>query len=315
MTRFLLLPCPRKESLILFAVLLFGLAPFSGLGANLPREKVLWKEHRGGPSIEFDKESVRIHSASPKAPSGSNRVFSQVSDPTYTIHPAPDHLATGVGIVLCPGGGYRDVWLDREGHDLGIWLQQKGVTTLVLKYRTNYQNGQDEPKYSWEHYLTAITADARRAIQVLRENAEDLHLDTDKIGIAGFSAAGHLALSVTLGLYRGVQSEATLSSPNFSGLFYPWLRNDLKAEGVVEKAVNLPPMFFMNALDDRMTPADQCIQFFNRVHQKGVVSEMHLYSKGGHGFDLAEGKAHSTPLWKISFVAWLKDVGLIEEAK
>ncbi|HCB96943.1 MAG TPA: hypothetical protein DEP78_01635 [Verrucomicrobiales bacterium] len=89
------------------------------------------------------------------------------------------------------------------------------------------------------------------------------------------------------------------------------MREDLTAEGIVEENDALPPMFFMNALDDRLTPADRCIEFFKRIHEKGVPSELHLYSQGGHGFDLGESKGASTPMWKESFVAWLADTGFI----
>ena len=106
--------------------------------ADLPAERSLWEDFPRVNAIEFDKESVRSHKVSIHSLSGSNRVFSQVFESSYTIHQAPETIATGVGIVICPGGGYRDVWLDREGHDLGIWLQKQGITSLVLKYRTNY---------------------------------------------------------------------------------------------------------------------------------------------------------------------------------
>lgn len=293
-----------------FATALFC-AVFHLKAAELPAEKPLWKGNPGGPAIELDLESVRQLEASVHSPSGSNRGFSQVSKPSYTIHQASKATATGVGLVLCPGGGYRDVWLDREGHDLGIWLQKQGITTLVLKYRTNYRPNQTEAAYPWADYLRAATADARQALQILRSQASSRHLDPEKIGIGGFSAGGHLALTVSLGMYGDNQPDATLPGPNFAGLFYPWLREDLTAEGIVEENDALPPMFFMNALDDRLTPADRCIEFFKRIHEKGVPSELHLYSQGGHGFDLGESKGASTPMWKESFVAWLADTGFI----
>jgi acetyl esterase/lipase len=280
--------------------------------ADLPAERSLWKGVPGGNAIQFDKESVRSHKVSVHSLSGSNQVFSQVFESSYTIHQAPETIATGVGIVICPGGGYRDVWLDREGHDLGIWLQKQGITSLVLKYRTNYGAEQSKPKYPWPEYLTAVVADARQGIQILRNEATSLNLDPKKIGIGGFSAGGHLALSVALGLYADSGSNTALSDPNFAGLFYPWLRDDLTSEGVVEKHDHLPPMFFMNALNDRLTPANRCIEFFTRIHSKGAPSELHIYSKGGHGFDMGEGKGASAPLWKKSFLAWLTDTGFIE---
>ncbi len=145
MTSFKLPPKKKHpDQLRHFATILLC-AVFHLKAAELPAEKPLWKGNPGGPAIELDLESVRQLEASVHSPSGSNRVFSQVSEPSYTIHQASKATATGVGLVLCPGGGYRDVWLDREGHDLGIWLQKQGITTLVLKYRTNYRPNQSEP--------------------------------------------------------------------------------------------------------------------------------------------------------------------------
>ncbi len=312
MTRYLLFSFPRSFSNLFISGVLACYGAFGLNAADLPAEKPLWKGKPGGAVIQFDKESIRHNKVSVLAPSGSNRVFSQVSEPSYSIHQAPEAIATGVGMVICPGGGYRDVWLDREGHDLAIWLQKQGITSLVLKYRTNYPVKESKPKYPWAEYLLAATADARRGIQILRDEAASLNLDPQKIGIGGFSAGGHLALSVALGLYADSNSETNLFRPAFAGLFYPWLREDLMADGVVEKRDDLPPMFFMNALDDPLTPARRCIEFFTRIHAKGVVSELHLFSKGSHGFDLGEGRGASVPLWKNSFVAWLTDSGFIE---
>jgi len=80
------------------------------------------------------EQQVRSHKAQPGSPSGQNRAFSSVSSPTYTIH-RPEK-PSGVGLVICPGGGFRDIWIDREGHDLALWLKDHDVTSLVLKYRT-----------------------------------------------------------------------------------------------------------------------------------------------------------------------------------
>ena len=312
MIRFLLLSSIQNFSKPFVCVAFAFCGALHLTAADLPAERSLWKGVPGGTAIQFDKESVRSHEVSVHSLSGSNRVFSQVFESSYTMHQAPETIATGVGMVICPGGGYRDVWLDREGHDLGIWLQKQGITSLVLKYRTNYGAEQSKPKYPWTEYLTAVVADARQGIQILREEATSLNLDPEKIGIGGFSAGGHLALSVALGLYADSGSRTPLSTPSFAGLFYPWLRDDLRAEGVVENQDHLPPMFFMNALNDRLTPANRCIEFFTRIHSKGVPSELHLYSRGGHGFDMGEGKGASTRMWKNSFVAWLTDTGFIE---
>jgi len=102
---------------------------------DLPPELPLWEKPLPDYAIRHDvKEQARSYKVQPGSPSESNRVFSSVSSPTYSIHRPRN--PNGVGLVICPGGGFRNVWLDREGHDLAIWLKNHNVTCLVLKYRT-----------------------------------------------------------------------------------------------------------------------------------------------------------------------------------
>ena len=234
-------------------------------------------------------------------------MISQVSVPTYTIHRPPANLANGVGLVICPGGGYVDVWLDREGNDLAIWLAGRGITSLVLKYRTNARREGQQRRYEWDTYLKAAIADARGAVALLRSQADELGLDEDKIGISGFSAGGHLAFSTACDERFGNASAA--EQPNFLGLFYPWLWDgfDEMARGTDE----IPPTFIMNGAPDTVTPAKHCLTLTQILLEKAVPVELHVFRKGNHGFDLGEGHGQSPALWKVSFVAWLQDLGLI----
>ncbi len=280
----------------------------AGFASALPEEKPLWPGTDFTNVIHYDvKETVKSHSPSKSSLSGSNRVFSFVAEPTYTIHQAPKANANGVGLVICPGGGYREVWLDREGHDLALWLKPKGITSLVLKYRTNNGPEAGHRQYSWDAYLPAVTADARQAIRILRSQAAELNLDPNKIGICGFSAGGNLAFNVGLHPEPADSSSRVSGKADFAGLFYPWFREDF--EELVAKTKPLPPLFIMNAIDDRLTPVSRCVDFARTVLKAEGRVELHLFSKGGHGFDMGEGHGESAPLWKESFVAWLKDCG------
>lgn len=306
------------KSLSLLAALVFGLLVDGPLpAAELPPELPLWKTSPSGHPIQYDvEEQVRSSSPRPGAPSGSNRVFSYVSSPTYSIH-RPE-TPNGVGLVICPGGGYRDVWLDREGHDLAIWLKGQQVTSLVLKYRTNARNDDGSMAFSWEDYLTAVEADARQAIRILREGASDLDLQPNKIGICGFSAGGNLALLSTLYSEPKQPNPQVSGMPDFAGLFYPWFRDDYSqiitsryAPASATRAIC--PVFMMNAIDDQLTPVDKCIEFHKMLLQARVKTELHLYGKGSHGFDLGIGRGESAAIWPVSFVAWLRDVNVIQD--
>lgn len=294
----------RRQSIPLL-ILFF---PSVLLAVELPPEQPLWPAGFENPIVYEQDEAVREGKVKPAAPSGLNRVFSLVSKPTYTIHQADPEKSNGVGLVICPGGGYRDVWLDREGHDLAIILKEHGITSLVLKYRTNAGNRTNRV-HDWDKYLPAVTADARRAISVLRERAGGLKLDPAKIGISGFSAGGNLAIQATI--FRPKDGNS-VGVPNFAGLFYPWLLLDY-SQTIEQNAEHIPPLFIMNAVDDRVTPVDKCLQFYTALLNADVKTELHLYNQGGHGFDLGADRGESTSMWPQSFVAWLKDEGFMKK--
>ncbi len=278
---------------------------------SLPKEQLLWgKRLEDNPVVYAGGEQVRQANVRDGSPSGKNRVFSHVAVPTYTIHRAPDAVATGVGVVICPGGGYVDVWLDREGHDLGLWLAERGVTALVLKYRTNSRGGDEKRQYDWETYLPVVVADARESIALLRRGAEELRLDPERIGIVGFSAGGHLAFSAGFGLSDENVPITDTGNPNFVGLFYPWLWEGF--EDVVRARGISPPTFIMNGGPDQVTPASKAVDLFKILLEKKVAGELHIFGKGNHGFDLGDERGVSVPLWKVSFVAWLQDLGFFD---
>jgi acetyl esterase/lipase len=292
----------------LFVVAL--LVPSVGWTGLLPEEKPLWSEVGWQNPIQYDvPEAVHEHDLSKTSLSGLNRVYSFVSKPTYSIHEPAEGTANGLGLVICAGGGFRELWLDREGHDLALWLKVRGVTSLVLKYRTNTEIEGGKRKYSPEVYEPAVIADAWQAIRILRSQAAALHLDPNRIGICGFSAGGALSAYAIFRPEPGTESNQVSSQPDFAGLFYPGLR-DIGPESVAS-AKKIPPLFIMNAIDDRLTPVDRCVDFYQSLLKAGAHAELHLFSKGGHGFDMGDGHGHSVVLWKESFLAWLKDEGFV----
>ena len=284
-----------------------------GQGAIFPEEKPLWGKRLENNAITYSGgEKVRSPKASASSPSGMNRVISRVGEASYSIHQAPAAIANGVGLVICPGG-YVDVWLDREGHDLGIWLASRGITSLVLKYRTNSNSENGERQFDWETYLPAVVADARESISLLRREAGNLSLDPEKIGVAGFSAGGHLAFSAGYDSRYWSDESKTSGQANFVGLFYPWLWEGF--EEVAKSSEHLVPTFIMNGGPDKVTPASKALSLYQILLEKEVPSELHVFGKGNHGFDLGDGAGRSAALWKVSFVAWLQDMGWINYSK
>ena len=288
----------------------------SGTGiAQLPAEQLLWPDGIPGNPVKYKEEKLVRNSYRPGSESQGNRVFSCVSVPTYIIHRPEKGKSTGVAIVICPGGGFRDVWFDREGNDLGLWLAKRGVTSLVLKYRT-FNTGEEGFKLTWNDYAPHVYADARQAIYTLRNNAKELDIDMNKIGIGGFSAGGTLSLMAALGIYQEklpsyVKFGKINTNPDFVGLFYPGLNSDLMKQ--VKNKDIFPSVFIMNGGEDTTTPAANCIELYNMLTSKKVSVEMHIYAKGGHGFDSGIERGNGISIWRDSFAAWLKDKGFIKE--
>ena len=311
----------NNASMNVSSILLTGFVVTLALGTplqavDLPPELPLWEKGSPEQMIRHEvEEQVRSHKAPPGSPSGLNRAFSSVSSPTYSIH-RPEN-PNGVGLAICPGGGFRDVWIDREGHDLAIRLKDHNVTSLVLKYRTRVSDGNDWTP-PWQDYQRAVQADGRQAIRILRKQASDLGLQPNKIGICGFSAGGHLAVSCALYPDPKLPETEVSGMPDFAGLFYPGIPDDV---GEVIESRTAPestesaicPFFIVNARDDQLTPADKCVDFYASLLRAGVNAELHVFSKGSHGFGLGDGRGESTALWPTSFAAWLRDSNMIQD--
>lgn len=280
--------------------------------AQTKKELPLWPDGIKNNPVKYNEEKVRTSDVNESSPSGMNRVFSQVSNPTYIIYQPEKSKNTGVAMVICPGGGFRDVWFDREGVDFALWLADKGVTSLVLKYRT-FNSDADGFSLSRDIYNGEVYADAKQAINILRSQSEQLGIDKNKIGIGGFSAGGALSLFAALEVFQeNLPQYAKFqqsTSPDFACLIYPGISDVIFEK--TESAEKIPPMFFANGAPDNVTPAAKCIKLYSVLLEKGVPAELHVYVKGGHGFDSGIGRGYGVASWRDSFINWLKDLEFI----
>ena len=300
--------------IISLALIIFGASNII-CNAQLLQEQPLWPDGIPGNPVKYKEEKLRTENFRKSSLSQMNRVFSCVSVPTYILHQPEKGKANGVAVVICPGGGFRDVWFDREGNDLGLWLARQGITSLVLKYRT-FNADADGFQLPRKEYDPQVYADARQAIYTLRSKAAELGIDENKIGIAGFSAGGSLSLMATLGVYESELPAYAVfnkinTNPDFTGLFYPGL--DPSFIDIIKNKISFPPVFIMNGGEDTVTPADNCIELFKVLKSKNFSVELHIYARGGHGFDSGLERGYAISTWRDSFVAWLKDTGFIKE--
>ncbi|RYG07201.1 MAG: alpha/beta hydrolase, partial [Chitinophagaceae bacterium] len=150
-----------------------------------------------------------------KGTDGISRI-SKVTEPTITVFEAPADKATGTAVIICPGGGYSILAIDHEGYNVAKRFNEIGVTAIVLKYRLPSDEIMVDKTY-------ALLQDVQQAIYLVRKNAKKYHIKSNKVGIMGFSAGGHLA-STLLAHYHDVKienKERLSLRPDFAVLVYP----------------------------------------------------------------------------------------------
>ena len=247
--------------------------------------------------------------------------------PALTVY-LPRVMTTGTpAMIVCPGGGYRALASNHEGRQVASFLNSLGIAAFVLRYRLG-------PRY---HHPIEL-GDAQRAIRTLRANAAEWRLDTARIGIMGFSAGGHLAMSASTLFDTGNLSAPDIvdrsgSRPDIVVLGYPvismtapWthlgsktnllgeagdpaLARRLSGEHAVTK--DTPPTFIFQTNEDRSVPAENSLHYFLALRQAGVIAEMHVFEKGPHGVGLANDDASLAP-WSTLLANWLRGRGFIK---
>ncbi len=247
-----------------------------------------------------------------------------VNEPSIEVFLPPSYRANGTAVLICPGGGYSNLAYDWEGTELAKWYNRRGMAACVLKYRLPYDFGP-------ECREKVALADAQRAMRLIRTHALDWHLDSDKIGVMGFSAGGHLASSLSTHFDLGDPNsedpvEHESCRPDFAVLIYPVISAyveerlpstmrhllgntpdpDRLDHFSNEKQVgpDTPPTFLLHAADDMGVPVGHSLRFFDALQAEGVPCEMHIYPKGGHGFALAENHP-SLKNWLNLLELWL----------
>jgi endo-1,4-beta-xylanase len=229
-----------------------------------------------------------------------DRSVAKVHQPTLTAYLPLAEKNTGVGMIIAPGGGYRHLAIDKEGHDIAKWLNTLGVAAFVLKYRLPRTEGHN---YSIE---TAL-ADAKRAVRLVRSRAAEWSLDAKRIGMMGFSAGGDLAARAGMSFDKGLAGasdpvERQTSRPDFLVLGYPLIPDELAV------SAETPAAFLVHADDDRLT-AEHSVRFYLALKKAGVSAELHVYSQGGHGFGILN-RDLPVSAWPLRFEQWLKQTDL-----
>ena len=249
-------------------------------------------------------------------------IISKVSRPTLTIYLPPKEKQTGAAVIICPGGGYWVLAAGHEGADVARRFNEMGIAAFVLKYRIPNE------KTMVNKEIGALQ-DAQRAIQVVRENAKEWHINKKAIGIMGFSAGGHLASTAGTHFKTAYINNPKNTSlrPDFMVLVYPVIsfteaigsknsgeqllgKNPSPAKieeysNEMQVTKKTPPAFLVHAKDDGVK-VENSLAFAAALKKKKVPVSMHIYEKGGHGYGMHNKT--SDILWMDLVEKWMKQM-------
>jgi acetyl esterase/lipase len=247
--------------------------------------------------------------------------------PALTVYLPRTMTAATPAMVVCPGGGYARLASNHEGRQVAGYLNSLGIAAFVLRYRLG-------PRY---HHPVPL-GDAQRALRTLRSRAQEWRLDPARIGIMGFSAGGHLAMSASTMFDAGDPRAADAidrvsSRPDFAVLAYPvvsmtaaWTHQgskqnllganpdaDLARRMSGELAVrkDTPQTFIFHTNEDTVVPVENSLHYFLALRQAAIPAEMHVFEKGPHGVGLANDDAALSP-WSALLATWLRGRGVIK---
>ena len=247
--------------------------------------------------------------------------------PAITVFLPRTMTANTPAMIVCPGGGYQNLASNHEGRQVANYLNSLGMAAFVLRYRLG-------PRY---HHPIEL-GDAQRAIRTVRAHAADWRIDPSRVGIMGFSAGGHLAMSASTwteptNAAANDEVDRVASRPDFAVLGYPvismtapWThagskRNLLgdqpdealakKLSGELAVTKDTPPTFIFQTNEDKTVPAENAVQYYLALRQAGVAAEMHVFEKGPHGVGLANNDP-ALSAWSGLLANWLRVRGVIK---
>ena len=265
-------------------------------------------------SGEAPDEPAGIESKKAKAVTGSDGVIRipYVDTPELHHFPAPPANATGTCIIVCPGGGYGKLAWNKEGTEIATWLNTLGVEAVVLKYRVPRRDR--EKPHPWP------LQDLQRSIRIVRSQATDWKIAADRVGVMGFSAGGHLCAMLSSyhdqSAYKPVDAIDKLDArPSFVSLIYPAYLGSARQDStnldpLVKINAKTPPTFIAITHDDGDRGIFAAL-YYAELKRQSVSAELHVYSKGGHGYGLRPSP-NPVSTWPARMEDWLRSSGWLK---
>jgi endo-1,4-beta-xylanase len=280
----------------LIAALAFAFVPHRLSAADPRLSLALWPAAAPGFDGGSSPETVRINER-------GEHIVSNVHAPSITVYLPNRRDATSTAVIVIPGGGHAELWMDHEGANVAEFLAAHGVAALVLKYRLARAPGST---YTVEG---DALADVQRAIRLVRSRALPWNLDPERVGVMGFSAGGELAALAGARFDSGALSskdsvERMSSRPAFQALIYPAIPPGLKP------AAEAPPAFLLCGADDQPVVSLGLAELYAAFRHAGAHAELHIYDGVGHGFGLRSINTGPVAEWPQRFLEWLDQQGL-----
>jgi acetyl esterase/lipase len=306
----------KRIALGAFLLIVVLVVRTSGFAAE-PRVVDLWPGKTPGDVGISGQENSRIH---PSPLVGPTKLITNVTKPTLTIYQPAKDKNTGTAMLICPGGGYWDLYWELEGEEVAAWLNSIGVTGIILKYRVPRRPGdvRGEPPLG-------PLLDAQRAVSLVRGRATEWGIDPKRIGMVGFSAGGHLALATATNFeqrkYQAIDAIDEVSCrPDFAVLCYSGY---LKAKDKDEISPGLripadtPPILLTHANDDSEkvggSNAEHSAFMYIALKRAGVPVELHIYASGNHDFGVRQNEKLPSS-WPQLCVNWLRSLDLLKSS-
>jgi acetyl esterase/lipase len=239
------------------------------------------------PDLPAGEEWYTPPADNPHRKSATEKWVRKVSRPVMEVYPAT--RPNGTAIVVAPGGGFTILAIEHEGRDVAHWLNERGITAFVLRYRVGLE--------SREASMKAAIEDGLLAVKTARQRSAEWKIDPKRIGVMGFSAGGYLAVGVAT-------QYAPESRPDFAIPIYA-----VAPEGYQVPA-DAPPLFVAVAYDDNPRMTTTATGLLDNWKKAKVPVELHVFPDGGHGFGMNR-KGKSSDMWTDLLAQWMGRMGLL----
>jgi acetyl esterase/lipase len=263
-----------------------------------PQPVFLWPNGAPGSEGKSGEETTRV------APAGDH-IVSNVHRPSITPYLPAKDTATGAAVIIAPGGGHSELWMDHEGYHVARWLSDHGIAGFVLKYRLARQK---DSTYTIEGHSLA---DIQRAIRLVRSRAAEWAVDPERIGVIGFSAGGEVAALAGTRYDAGTADapdpiDRLSSRPSFQALIYPAIPRDMKL------SKETPPAFLACGEMDRQNISQGLPDLYLAMKRASASAELHVYAGVGHGFGVRATTRGAVAGWIDRFRDWLDGRGFLK---